>query len=335
MQRTLSTPAQAPSQRFRPFGLERRPQQGCAVNGRFLFVALLAHSLLVTLALLPDTSHAASYGASGSIRTSAEYRPANGALEGNNDVLGFGFTDDPRALLPNVLSTASGVSIGGSASAMFKGSIGSLKAYSLATFPLGIGPFNTLLFTGNAKASAGGDFFDLLTVSGAGLAVGTPVSYRLDFSIDGTVTPASSQPSDPFYAYAIASVVLRDLSDGQRVMFDWNTSANTPGVYSLNLATKVGNTLKIEGSLGTATGVDALSPVVRRAEADFYHSALYSLTPSVAGLNTTGASGHSFLTPVPEPATWALFASGLLGLLWMQRRAMPSSPRSCSSSACC
>ncbi len=275
---------------------------------------------LAAAALLPLTAVAASYGVSGSIRTSAEYRPANGVLVGTNDLGTFGFIDDPQAVLPNALSTVSGVSIGGSATAQFKGSIGSLKAYSLAAYPFGIGPFNSLLFTGNAKASAGGDFFDLLTVSGAGLAVGTPVNYRLDFSIDGTVTSASSLPSDPFYAYAIASVRLFDLSAGQRVMFDWNTVANTTGVYSLNLATQVGNTLKIEGSLSTATGVDALSPVGRRAEADFYHSALYSLTPSVAGLNTTGASGYNFLTPVPEPSSWALFGGGLLALGWLQRR---------------
>ena len=49
-----------------------------------------------------------------------------------------------------------------------------------------------------------------------------------------------------------------------------------------------------------------------RAEADFAHSAGYELIP-VAGLNTTGASGHNFLAaPVPEPGTWALMAGGLL-----------------------
>ena len=51
--------------------------------------------------------------------------------------------------------------------------------------------------------------------------------------------------------------------------------------------------------------------------ADFYHSAVYGLVPSVAGLNTVGASGIDFLAsaPVPEPAGRALLLLGLgLGL---------------------
>ena len=296
------------------------------MNGRGLATVWVVHAVLAALTLLPGTSRAASYSVHGDVRTDAKLI-ANGLLTGMNNGDSFRFTDDPQALLSNVLSSDSTVSNfttnGGAATALFKGSIGSLKAYSVATFARGFDNFGNVVFNGKTAASAGGDFFDLVTVGGAGLALGTPVSYRVDFSIDGTLTAASSQPSDPFYAYAIASVRLFDLNSGQRVTLDWNTVANAPGLFLLTLATQVGNTLKIEGSLGVAAGVDALSPTGRRAEVDFYHSALYSLTPSVAGLNTVGASGHNFLAPVPEPTTWALLALGLV-VLGIGKRHQPT-----------
>ena len=65
--------------------------------------------------------------------------------------------------------------------------------------------------------------------------------------------------------------------------------------------------------------------------ADFYHSAVYGLVPSVAGLNTVGASGIDFLAsaPVPEPAGRALLLlglglAGLLAARGLRRRALPA-----------
>ena len=49
----------------------------------------------------------------------------------------------------------------------------------------------------------------------------------------------------------------------------------------------------------------------RSAESDFYHSAGYTLTPSVSGLNTVGASGHDFTSAVPEPGSALLAGLGL------------------------
>lgn len=289
------------------------------MNGLHRAAPWLAQTLLAVLALLPCTGHAALYSVSGDLRASSSLRfnnqiPEFGPVVAN----GFRFTDEAQALQPNALQGVSAVSKG-MGKAMFLGSIGSLKAYALATFADGVGPFNFPIFSGQATASAGGDFFDSLTVTGAGLAVGTPVSYRLDFSIDGTLSSPSFEQS-LLSVVARATVRLTDLDLGRRVELTWLAGTNAPGVYSLTLATQVGSNLKIEGSLAAGATVDAFARTGRSAEADFYHSALYTLVPSVAGLNTVGASGHNFLAPVPEPSGWALFGGGLLALGWLQRR---------------
>ena len=66
---------------------------------------------------------------------------------------------------------------------------------------------------------------------------------------------------------------------------------------------------------GNVVGIElSNATLARAAEADFSHSAYFYLSPSVAGLNTVGASGHDFMAPVPEPAAAALLVAGLLAL---------------------
>ncbi len=283
------------------------------MNGLHRAAPLVAQTWLAVLALLPCASHAADYSVYGAVIAGSALQFNNQLPEGGPDVgSSFRFTDEPQALQPNALQAVSTVSKG-MGKAMFLGSIGSLKAYAFATFADGVGPFNFPLFSGQAKGEAGGDFFDRLTVTGAGLAVGTPVSYRLDFSIDGTLSSPSFEPSY-LATFARATVRLTDLDLGRRVEFTWLAGANAPGLYSLTLATQVGSTLLIEGSLAASAKVDAFARTGRIAEADFYHSALYSLAPSVLGLNTLGASGHDFLAPVPENGTRIMLALGLAAL---------------------
>jgi hypothetical protein len=289
------------------------------MNGLNRAAPWLAQTSLAVLALLPCAGHAAGYSVFGSVIAGSSLQVNFQPPEGGPDIgSSFRFTDDPQALQPNALQAVSTVSKG-MGKALFLGSIGSLKAYAFASFADGVGPFNFPIFSGQAKGEAGGEFFDRLVVTGAGLAVGTPVSYRLDFSIDGTLSSPSFEPSY-LATFAWATVRLSDQDLGRRVEMSWRAGADAPGIFSLTLATQVGSNLLIEGALGASAKVDAFARTGRSAEADFYHSALYMLTPSVAGLNTVGASGHNFLAPVPEPSSWALFGGGLLALGWLQRR---------------
>ena len=98
------------------------------------------------------------------------------------------------------------------------------------------------------------------------------------------------------------------------MLFQWDAARHGTGLYSLTLATEVGHTLGLSGMLYASAYVSANATLARAAEADFSHSAYFYLSPSVAGLNTVGASGHDFMAPVPEPAAAALLVAGLLAL---------------------
>lgn len=278
------------------------------------YAGLPVLALVLVLVLVPDTAGAQSYGVYGNINATATLQLPGQPSQDSYLVDNFGFTDKPQALLPNTLGQVATVSNGGTATALFKGSIGSLKAYSFAAFPRGYDDQGRNLFTGYANGSAQGSFADVVRVAGAGLALGTPVSYRVDFSIDGTRSSPIFEIGGFLSTAAVANVRLGDQQSGQQVTFNWDADRNAPGLYSLTLATQVGHTLQLVGSLATSAGVTWYAQTGRSAEADFYHSALYTLSPSVAGLNTVGASGHDFMTAVPEPSTWALLTLGLAAL---------------------
>ena len=263
-----------------------------------LFMALGAFAL-------PGSAQAYGYNLNVNVITEAINFPESSRQVGNID-LSF----DPRAFSLQTLDRVAQVSNGGKAVGLFLGSIGLLKAYASAATPLGGG-----LVTSTVTSS----FADTIAVSGAGLAPGTPVSYRLDFSIQGSVltSPSGAIPG----AFADAGVTLQDDNTYQAVSFSWSDKTKAPGVYSLVLNTQVGHSLVLYANLNVGAQVGSNSLTGRFAEADFYHSARYALVPSVAGLNTVGSSGHDFAaSSVPEPSSWALMAAGGLALIMLRRR---------------
>jgi PEP-CTERM motif len=275
--------------------------------------------------LLPLAADAQSWGASAAIHATAVLNLPDQPQQAITKVDNFSFNGQPQALLPTTLGHVSTVSNGGTATAQFQGSIGMLKSYSYAAFGYGYDAQGYGLFTGYASATAQGSFADAIVVTGAGLAVGTPVSYRVDFSIDGTLSSPSFEIGGFLNASAGATVRLTDLQSGQQVSFDWDASRQANGVYSRTLDTQVGHTLQILGLLNTSAGVTHYAQLGRSAEADYFHTARYALAPSVAGLNTVGASGHDFaVSSVPEPANWALFGAGLMALTWLKSRRTPA-----------
>lgn len=199
----------------------------------------------------------------------------------------------------------------GTATARLAGHIGLLKAYAASDYAACCAG-GTMLRNGYADGTAEVRFYDEVLVQGAGLAEGTPVSYRLDVRIDGTLSHPRFEVGGAYSADALAQASVVDLSSGAAARLSWDASRQDTGLYSLNINTQVGHSLALSGMLYAGTYVAATATVARSAEVDFYHSAGYSLAPSVAGLNTAGASGYDFsASAVPEPGIWALMLLGL------------------------
>ena len=247
---------------------------------------------------LPGTALAYGYSLTANVITEATNFPEGVRQEGHLQL-----DNDPRAFSLQALDRVAQVSNGGKAVGMFLGSVGLLKAYASAATPLG---------GGLVSSTVTSSFADTIAVSGAGLAAGTPVSYRLDFSIQGSVLP--SPPGSLPTAFADARVMLQDDNTYQAVSFNWSDRTMAPGVYSLVLNTRVGHSLVLYANLNVGAQVGSNPLTGGFAEADFYHSARYALTPSVAGLNVVGMSGHAYTaSAVPEPSSAALLG---LGLAW-------------------
>lgn len=229
---------------------------------------------------------------------------------GQSDYQDFDWQDKPQALALNALDAQSAAG-GGGARASFLGTIGLLKAYASASYPRCCAANGQTVAYGYANGTAQGSFFDTIVVGGAGLAAGTPVSFRLDVRIDGTLSAPAFESGGALSADGIAEARLVDRDSRQEARLRWDAKQQATGTYSLTLDTQVGHTLSISGMLFAEAYVGSGAVTARSAESDFYHSAGYTLTPSVSGLNTVGASGHDFATAVPEPGSALLAGLGL------------------------
>lgn len=280
-----------------------------------LISSIAAGSALMLLAT-PATSHAQNYQLTANIHSyAADFLRNTSEVDDKN----LNLIDQAQALALNALNGHASVSSGGTTSANFLGSIGMLKAYASASYPYCCDAQGHTVQHGYANSTAQGTFFDTLLVSSSTLAFGTPVSYRLDLSINGTLSSPSFEMGGFLSADGLAEMRLRDRDSGEQASISWDAKKQASGVYSLTLNTRVGHTLNINGMLYAGAYVSS-SAINRSAEADFYHSAYYQLAPSESGLNTTGLSGHDFLAAaVPEPSSMLLLALGL-ALLPLRRR---------------
>jgi len=289
-------------------------------------VPALSMALATAVALagwLPGAAQA-TYQLSASARSHAvSFLPLPGGAE--TDPQSLNLLNQPGAATLQRLDTFADTT-NGAATGLFLGRIGLLKAYAAADYARCCVDGATLLL-GQADASVEGRFHDEVLVTGAGLAAGTPVSYQLVLRIGGTVSSPAFESGGNLSANALAEARLRDVTNGQEVSLGWDAARQATGLYTLSLPTVVGHTLSIQGMLSASALVNAGAVTGRSAVVDFYHSAGFDLAPSVAGLNTTGASGTDFLAPVPEPGTAALWLCALAALpLWRRLAWQPTPP---------
>jgi len=278
-------------------------------------------------ALWPAVGSAQTWQLSASLLANAiQFSPGPGVTVSHVDNLSL--LNLPSANQLQLRSEFSQTPVGGVADARFAGQIGLLKAFAAASNPYCCDLLGHTLTSGYTNATVEGRFYDTVLVQGAGLAVGTPVSYRIDLDISGSLSRPAFEMGGFLSVDGLAEVRLRDLTSFADVSLSWNAAKDAPGRYALTLNTQVGHSLGVSGMLYAGAYVSSYAQLGRSAEADFYHSAAYSLAPSVAGLNTVGASGHDFLAPVPELSTWAAMLLGLATLGGLARI------RRCGLAAC-
>lgn len=200
--------------------------------------------------------------------------------------------DDPRLArtqhLYEIASYAGGHGIG-----RFEGHVGLLRAFASGSFPYCCDLGGNRVAHGYAGATVQGSFYDSIPVTGAGLALGTPVSYTINFSVGGHLSNPSFEIGGFLSAFGVAEVRLGDLTTREVKIRSWDASRDAHGTYQLTLDTVVGRTIYVTGMLAVGASVSDYARLGRYAEADFAHSAGYQLLPSVAGLNTVGASGST------------------------------------------
>lgn len=229
-------------------------------------------------------------------------------------------SDVPAAATLQRIDDALQTSNGGSAEVKFLGRIGLLKAYAAASHPYCCTIGGQLVTTGFSNATVDAIFGDTVAVTGAGLAEGTAVQYTVGLHITGSISSPSFEMGGHVGVSGVAEVRLEDRITRELVTLRWNAANQAPGLYTLTLNTRVGHQLSITGMLNVGASVDSSATTARSGVADFYNTAVYTLRPSVAGLNTVGASGTDFLAPVPEPATAASLLAGLVLLGVVRRR---------------
>ncbi len=274
---------------------------------------LAATALLGALVLWPATAQADTWQLLANLNaTAVMFSPA--PREDVVDVANLDLLNQPEASQWQTRDTAAEVGNGGWAQARFAGRVGTLKAFAASSYPYCCTIDGVVVTTGYTGGTVNASFYDTVVVSGAGLAVGTPVQYRVDFDISGNLSRPVFELGGHLSVYGLAEVRLRDMLNFQEVSLSWDAVRQDTGRYSLTLDTVVGHSLGLSGRLVVGASVDAYALTARYAEADFYSTASFQLAPSVAGLNTVGASGVDFLAPVPEPAAWGLMALGLVAL---------------------
>lgn len=165
-------------------------------------------------------------------------------------------------------------------------------------------------------------FYDGGTAVGAPSArIGDPVSLRFTLDVDGSFSGGKQ-----FQALSEAQAELFVISGSRVVLHTSTGSINKVDPHSLSWSDiagfRVGDTFDLFMKLHITAAANGHSSGERASFADVSHTGHLYVDVLSANASVVGASGHLYATsaPVPEPATYGLFAAGLAGLLWTARK---------------
>lgn len=251
----------------------------------------------------------AALGVSGEARATASLGGVVSVLAGNG-VCNASALVPGNTLQDSFLLDRSTACAGGSASAQVRG--------SAATGSVGLRATSSGNGLGSSNAAAQVFFSDQWTIT---VPAGTPwgtINLPVALHLDGTVSPLANVDAifgGTFLQYA--------LSIGEPYSFNVlsaNGNVTTVGAFSQTYNGVVGFSYSGQ-PLKVAVELNLFVPGLFEGTVDFYNTAAASITLP-AGFTASTSSGLPLIfAPVPEPASGALLAGGLLTLLLVRRAA--------------
>ena len=163
-------------------------------------------------------------------------------------------------------------------------------------------PTGTLTFapgTSVVAGAIGGTFASYLTVGNPITFATGPIPYVQGNNIPPSILLFSTTEAGETFGFTVSTFNALFVTDGTQGCLTGNTCLTITGI-------------------GTFTGTGAVNYTPTPAE--FQYSSQYVVGQAVGGLTSFSASTSATPPPIPEPATLALFGTGLVGIVGMARR---------------
>lgn len=209
-------------------------------------------------------------------------------------------------------------------SAMFDGDFGRIGVSVAASAAVLPGAFGQ---NANSYGTATATFIDRLTVLSDSLALSSPVTVHVQFTIEGA-TSADIGPGIDSVAKIFPQFNVNGLHPVVPGTINLTPNQSISLMYELDYPTFVGQTFSVAAGIGVFTqlwaGTTTFNGVVTghsgESKADFSHTARVFADVVGGGAYLSSVSGHDYsVSSVPEPSAAMLILAGLLPLIGLIR----------------